>query len=285
MPEPNDPSITSKDPKKVGSDDPPDIGQGEELLTGEEGDAGSAPPVTGPGEEQLSPESEEYIKAKGFKSVEELVKSAKNSEKKITELRQEGQLKGLGIPPPVNTPVQQPAVEEPEKEIEIPDDVYQTMSDQEKAKTFLKSFAKQVEDRTTRRITKGYAQVKQSDMQQEMYNTAAEDPKKFARLRPIMAQLANQYPHANLKQLMSAAEKVEVQQKERFTEEVRKAAGLEDIDPDKLKVLASKAQTTTPISMGAGGGQVGLAGKPKTEEQKKADGLWKDILGADTLKA
>jgi|GEM_PF-5163321 len=287
MPKPDDPSITNKDQKKVGSDDPPIMGTGEELLTGDEPGAGSEPPVIGQGDEQLSPESVEFIKTKGFKSIDEVIKSAQNSEKKITELRQEDQLKGyLGIPPPM-APVQQPVTTqpEPEPEIEIPDDIYSIMSDQDKAKAFFKDHDKQVEDRVTKRITAGYQQVKAGEMRREMYNKYAEDPQKFQRLRPIMKDLADQYPHANLNQLMSAAEKVETRQKERFAEEARKAVGLEGIDLDKLKTVVDKAQATTPISTGGGGGQVGLSEKKKTEEQKAGDALWKDILEADTLKA
>jgi len=291
MPKPDDPSNKNKDQKIVGSGDPPEMGKGEALLTGEKGDVGvgSEPPEIGQGDEQLSSESVEYIKTKGFKSVDELVKSAQNSEKKITELRQADQLKGnLGIPPPMSPALQsQPPVREiePEAEVEIPDDIYSIMSDQDKAKTFFRDFAKKVEARTTKKITAGYQQVKTGEMKQEMYNKYAEDPKKFQRLRPIMTDLANQYPHANLNQLMGAAEKVEVQRKELFAEEAKRAVGLEGIDLDKLKVLADKAQTTTPISTGGGGGQVGLSQGKRTEAEKKGDALWKDILAADTLKA
>lgn len=286
MPKPDDPSNKNKDQKTVGSGDPPEMGKGETLLTGEKGDVGLEPPEIGQGDEQLSPESTEYIKTKGFKSVDELVKSAQNSEKKITELRQADQLKGdLGIPPPMAPTSQPPVTQEPEAEVEIPDDIYSIISDQDKAKTFFRDFAKKVEARTTKKITAGYQQLKTTEMKQEMYNKYTEDPQKFQRLRPIMTELARQHPHANLNQLMGAAEKVEVQRKELFAEEAKRAVGLEGIDLDKLKVLADKAQTTTPLSTGGGGGQVGLSQGKRTEAEKKGDALWKDILAADTLKA
>lgn len=62
-------------------DKPPDMGKGEELVEGKEGDETLPPDMGEGGEETLSPELEALMKKKGFKDVNELATAYEASEK------------------------------------------------------------------------------------------------------------------------------------------------------------------------------------------------------------
>ena len=101
--------VTDKTLEETGIEKPPEMGKGEEIPEGEKGK--ETPPLEK--EEELSPELEETMQRKGFKSPAELAKDYDASEKKQTELEKEARLRSLTTEIPQRPKVERTFTEVP----------------------------------------------------------------------------------------------------------------------------------------------------------------------------
>lgn len=263
----------------------PDIGKGESL---DEFDETLAPPETGQGAGgALSTETQEYLKRKGFKSADELVKSHASLEKKQTESAREARLNrlsGLGVPV-VQTGDVRPAgtVSREREKIEIPDDPSELLYDKEKFTSFLDRYGKEVEQRTLDKVEAHLGKQEEQKIVADYNELLRKDPEKFEKLRPTMFQLSKRYPDATLHDIYDEAEAIFEEEKKKASDELLRDTFGPDVDRDKLKTLVAKAKPAQ-ISVGAGGGQeITEIVTPTSDVRARARKIKEDILGADKL--
>jgi hypothetical protein len=265
MPKPNNDPISIK---KEG--DEPDV-------TNEGGQGGQVnkPRTQGtePGDEEALMLQQAMVK-RGFKNVKDLVDSLDKSEKKITELSNLNRIQTLSAPSQFVAPGPGQVQEE---EPDLPDDIYNEIADNAKAKQLFKKFGKQIRDDMTNRFMAYEKNKEISRIKNEAATLIQQDPKKFFRLRSKMIELAEQpeYQQANLQTLYHRAEEIEKEEREELKNSLKKDILGEDIDPQRLKALISKLKPA-PI-VGEGGGSI-AAGTLTEDERKEAEKRLKEEI-------
>lgn len=254
-------------------DTPPIIGEGEELV--EEVGEGKDPslPITGEGEEEkLTPELEALMKKKGFKDTTELAKAYEASERKQTELESEKRLRTLSqIPTRQRTPRQ--PIERPV----ITKDPYDMT--QEELNAHNKALADAIKDELRVEYEEEKKDIEYRKGYVETMKVVNEDPERFERLKPTLANLHRQYPEATLAELMPVANEVEKTEKLKRKDEFIKEVFGPDADVDKIKTLIPKVRGPAVIAGGVGAGALNAG--TKTERAKMEDKIWGDIAKSD----
>lgn len=248
-----------------------EMGKGEEVPESEE-EGTPSPPDKEKVEEVDVPEPlRDIMLKKGFKTLEELAESYKNQETKITEQSKDARLSRLTFPSTV--PPRPGAKDRSEFKIPEPEkDPYQ-MSKEEfadhigKVVSVVKAEQKELE--ADREWNAKYA---------EAISIIAEDPKKFERLRPIVADLYRQHPGHSLRNYMVEAERLEKEYKTEQKKAVLEDIGLDPEDIPKLKTILGKTRMPriSETSAATGGGTL-------TKEQKEEAKLIDDILKTNRL--
>lgn len=279
-----------KEPPEIGKgskiDDgskPPEIGKGEELVPEDEFDETIVPPDTGEGTGgPLSAETQEYLKSKGFKDPDDLVKSHESLEKRQTELARDNRLNRLtGAFIPQAQAETRPAGSLTREKIEIPEDPSELLYDKEKFTTFLDKYGAEVEARTLDKVNVRLGNQEEQRILAEYNSVLQKDPEKFERLRPTMFQLTKRYPNASMQDLYDEADGIYEGQKKKASDELLEDAFGPDVDKDKLKTLVSKMKPAA-ISTGSGGGQE-IAVTALSGGRERANKIKEEILSADKL--
>lgn len=261
----------------------PDIGKGEELdESQDEFDETIVPPEPEEGTGgPLSAETQEYLKGKGFKSADELVKSHESLEKKQTDLTRDARLNRLGGPYVPAPAVERPAGSLTREKIEIPDDPSELLYDKEKFKTFLDNYGNQVEARTLEKVDAHLGQQEEQRILAEYNSLLSEDPDKFEKLRPMMFQLSKRYPNAAMQDLYAEADVHYQKQKKEASSELLKDVFGPDVDASKIKTLVSKMKPATISSSSGGGQEIPVTVSSTVRERAKT--VKEEILGATKL--
>ena len=259
--------VTDKTLDETGIEKPPDMGVGEEIPEGKEGEKTS--PDTE--EVKLSPELEATMKRKGFKDPAELAKAYDASEKKQTELEKDARLRSLTAEIP-----QRPQVERTFTEVPA-----LTKDPIDMTKEEFEDYQGKREKRFTEEITAKYedaeADKKWNREYRETMAVVNKNPKRFAEIKPQLQELHARHPDAPLSEIYPLADEMEKTQKvktsESFIKEVFGAdTTIEDVA--RLKTVMSKARpavvSDTPGAGGTGGGK-----------QKAEDVIWNSIEKAD----
>lgn len=261
----------------------PEIGKGEELVPEDEFDDTIVSPDIGEGTGgPLSAETQEYLKNKGFKGTDDLVKSHEGLEKRQTEVARDNRLNRLtgafNIPPQTQ---ERPAGAVTRKKIEIPDDPSELLYDKEKFKTFLDSYGAEVKASTLEEVDAHLGKQEEQRILAEYNDVLSKDPEKFEKLRPTMFNLSKRFPNASMKDLYDEADAVYAEQKKRASSELLTDAFGPDVDQDKLKTLVSKMKPAA-ISTGSGGGQE-IAVTALSGGRERAKKIKEEILGATKI--
>lgn len=267
---------------KTGSETP-EIGKGEELVPEDEFDETIVPPETGEGTGgPLSTETQEYLKSKGFKSADDLVKSHESLEKRQTETARDNRLNRLAgafnVPPQTQ---ERPAGSLTREKIEIPEDPSELLYDKEKFKSFLDKYGAEVEARTLDKVDAHLGKQEEQRILTDYNSLLSKDPDKFERLRPTMFNLSKRFPNASMQDLFDEADNLYAGQKKKASDELLTDAFGPDVDKDKLKTLVSKMKPAA-ISAGPGGGQE-IAVTALSGGRERAKKIKEEILAADKL--
>ena len=254
-------------------DKPPDMGTGEELVEGKEGEETEASIIEQAEEEKLSPELEELMKKKGFKDLGEFAKAYEASEKKQTELEKDARLRSLTEVPA------RPRVERTFTEVpELAKDPYD-MSKEEFGEYQTKR-EKAFEERMVAKYEDAEADKKWDREYRETMAVVNKDPERFEVLKPQLQALHARYPKAPLSEIYSIADETEkVHSQKRKEEFIRETFG-PNADVDKLKTLVSKVRPATVSDAGG----TGAANVNKTDKQKAAEAIWAGITDAEVRK-
>lgn len=279
-----------KEPPEIGKgseiaagSETPEIGKGEELVPEDEFDETVVPPDIGEGTAgSLSTETQEYLKSKGFKDADDLVKSHEGLEKRQTELARDNRLNRLtgAFNVPASTEVR-PEGSLTREKIEIPDDPSELLYDKEKFTKFLDKYGAEVEARTLTKVDAHLGKQEENRILAEYNSVLSKDPEKFEKLRPTMFNLTKRYPNASMQDLYDEADSIFTDQKEKASDEFLKDTFGQDVDKDKLKTIASKIRPAA-ISAGSGGGQE-IAVTALSGAQERAKKVKEEILGATKL--
>jgi len=254
-------------------DEPPIIGEGEELVEeGKEGDE-TLPPITDEGkEEKLTPELEALMKKKGFKDTSELAKAYEASERKQTELESEKRLRTLG-----QIPVRQRTPRQPIERPVLTKDPYDMT--QEELNKHNQKLADAIKDELRVEYEEELKDQEYRKGYIETMKVVNEDPERFERLKPTLANLHRQYPEAPLSELMPVAEGVEKTEKLKRKDEFVKEVFGPDADVEKIKTLIPRLRGPATIAGGVGAGALNAG--IKTEKAKMEDKIWDNIAKSD----
>lgn len=272
------------DPNNLINDNPsPDTGQDGGLLPGS-GNAGSASPDSGQDAGmQVTPEFQQLLRERGFKSPDDLAKSYRELETKKTELERDKRLSNLSRPPMYVPPAH--------KEIQTDDfrfdgDLYGTITDNEKGKKFLHDFGNHIIKSTVNVINKQNQDQKNAEIVFTIEQLMASDPEKFERLRPTLVRLAKENPHLQsgegLKAIYAEAEKLDSDIRKNAVWDSLKIAGLDKESIETLKAIASRNKPPKISDAGGGGSKIEKSPDQMTAEEK-AKKITDAILKADTM--
>jgi len=255
------------------NDEPPIIGEGEELVEEVSGGTETSPPITGEGEaEKLTPELEALMKKKGFKDTSELAKAYEASERKQTELESEKRLRTLG-----QIPVRQRTPRQPIERPVLTKDPYDMT--QEELNKHNQKLADAIKDELRVEYEEELKDQEYRKGYIETMKVVNEDPERFERLKPTLANLHRQYPEAPLSELMPVAEGVEKTEKLKRKDEFVKEVFGPDADVEKIKTLIPRLRGPATIASGVGAGALNAG--TKTDKAKMEDKIWANIAKSD----
>ena len=234
----------------------PEMGKGEELVEGKEG------------EETLSPDLEATMKRKGFKDVSELAKAYDASERKQTELEKDARLKSLTAEIPARPKIERTFTEVPA----LTKDPYDMSKEEYEAHQTQRE--KAFEERMTAKYEDAEADKKWNREYRETMAIVNKDKKRFEQITPQLQELHRRYPDAPLSEIYPEADKMEKEQGLRKKEDFIRETFGPDADVDKLKTIMSKARPAI-VSDAGGAGATGAGTK------KPVDVIWDNIANAD----
>ncbi len=267
--EPRDPIMGEGEDLDLEKKDPI-MGEGEEIGEEEAGEAEGSEEGEEAGKES---KLQVLLKKRGLKSEDDLVDLLEKQERRITELGKTSRINSL-IPA---RPAVMPERREPTP-IDVPDDLYEIITDKEKSKKYINDLAASIRRQTRAEIEEEEAARTYDRMRKEAIELVREDPDKFVRLRPLMIQIANEDPGLGLRELYAEADQRAKADREVQAKELMAGMG---IDPNDLRHLVAKkrpAEISTASGGGAASSRVNLTDRQKVEEQIK-----KNILGANRL--
>ena len=245
-------------------DKPPDMGQGDELITGKEDEVIE--------EEKIDPETEALMKKKGFKDPAELARAYEAQEKKQTELEKDARLRSF-IPSEIPA---RPKVERTFTEVpELTKDPYDMSK--EEFKNYQDKREKRFEEEMTAKYEDAEADKDWDRGHQEVMRVMNKNPERFEAIKPQMRTVYQKHPNAPIEEIYSMADELEKGQRKSKKDEFLRDTFGPDADIDKLKTIISKARpAVVSDATGAGAETVN-----KTSTEKAGEVVWNSIKNSN----